>query len=201
MRELIIALNLMFLTMVCFPQEKGTFLDSRDGKIYKTVKIGGQTWLAENLAFRPVDGVVHILNDDTANIKQFGYLYDWETAVRMAPAGWHLPTNMEIDTLIKYINRVYNPNPFDALVKGGSSGFDALFGGSRIVGEYGPRGYVVNNGVFKNDGLVQFWTSKKTMILADAFFCQIFGLSEKDKRIFTGNSYYKSGHYIRLIKD
>lgn len=34
-------------------QERGSFIDSRDGRSYKWTKIEGQVWMAENLAFLP----------------------------------------------------------------------------------------------------------------------------------------------------
>ena len=82
------------------PPECGSFTDPRDGRVYRTVKIGGQTWMAENLNFDYAGSKAY--NNDPANRKKYGLLYNWETAKKAVPPGWHIPTTEEWRTLVDF---------------------------------------------------------------------------------------------------
>ncbi len=79
-----------------------SFTDLRDSKIYQTVQIGNQLWLAENLAFR-LEENCWTYSNNPKNVKTYGYLYDWEAAQKACPPGWHVPTEAEWTTLITFL--------------------------------------------------------------------------------------------------
>ncbi|MCD4693727.1 MAG: hypothetical protein K8R79_12490, partial [Calditrichales bacterium] len=93
-----------------------------DGNVYKTVKIGSQVWMAENLKvthYRNGDlipnvagksewknlGIGACCNYDN-NAAAYGLLYNWyavNDSRNIAPAGWHVPAEKEWQTLIDYL--------------------------------------------------------------------------------------------------
>ena len=99
---------------------------------FRTVKIGNQTWMAENLSI-PITGS-WVYNDNKELGQVYGRLYTWEAAKKACPTGWHLPTETEWQALID------NTGGEDVAAKqlkaSGKMGFNALLGGLSDVGNF-----------------------------------------------------------------
>lgn len=151
MRNVILILCFTVLTQFAFSQEKGTFKDTRDGRVYQTIKIGNQIWLAENFAYKSNSYKFMEQNSDTSFVNNYGRLYDWKTAKEIVPDGWHIPSKAEWEILHKKLGGS-GPLVYEKIKKGGSSGFNAILCGYCDNGE----GY---NGFEQS---VNFWTSTPT---------------------------------------
>jgi uncharacterized protein (TIGR02145 family) len=143
--------------------ELGTFADPRDGRAYRTVKIGKQVWLAENLAFDYAGSKAY--GNDLANLPKYGRLYDWETARKAVPPGWHLPSNAEWDELVRFADGSKGTeSPYDSKTAGkllkAASGWNE---GGNGTDDYGfsalPGGLGDSFGLFLYVGSSGYWWS------------------------------------------
>lgn len=216
-------------------QESSTVTDI-DGNVYHTVKIGNQVWTVENLRttkYNDGSPIPHITDTAWANdtlgaycyynnttnadsIKKYGALYNWYTVdtKKLAPAGWHVPTDAEWDTLQNYlIANGYNwdntkegnkiakslaaqtdwetdsePGVIgNDFTKNNRAGFTAL-----------PGGYRIFDGGFVDIGFYGQWWNAKAHGKAGAFLC----LLKYNKDYLYRCAFIKSyGYSVRLVKD
>ena len=100
-KMLVFILVVAFWVVTGFAATQGTFVDNRDGKKYRTVKIGSQTWMAENLNYKAQDSYCY--EDKDSSCSKHGRLYKWNAAKNACPSGWHLPSKVEFETLFESV--------------------------------------------------------------------------------------------------
>jgi uncharacterized protein (TIGR02145 family) len=135
----IITIGLTLLYDPVNAQKQPGIVKDKDGNIY-TIKTfpGSKIWMTENLKIN-IPGS-YCYDGKTENCDRYGRLYTWTSAIEGCMAlgkDWHLPTNEEWQQMASSFGGVRDNSKdsgrtaYSALMVGGRSQFDALFGGSR----------------------------------------------------------------------
>jgi len=162
----------------------GDLIDERDGQLYKTITIGTQTWMAQNLNFLYEKGTSHsfCFGDDPANCEKYGRLYTWSAALDSAglysedglgcgggatcgyfpvlrgvcPEGWHVPSDEEFETLRSFVS---SAGDLQALGFAEWSGATNTSGFSAIPSGFYTYNYGDNKADYYNLGEVaRYWS-------------------------------------------
>lgn len=171
--------------------------DSRDGKIYRKIKIGNQIWMAENLNYETNNSYCY--EDNPTNCQKYGRLYEWKAAIDACPRGWHLPSEDEFDALSATVGGKstaakmlksqtgwkHNGNGTDAY------GFAAL-----------PAGFMSESDYYRNfmgEGVnACFWSVKQDPHVPPRAYYYVLGTGDDAKlKGGDGNDFY----YVRCLKD
>jgi len=184
-----------FIFLIIFVElsGQGSLTDKRDGNVYRTVTIAGATWMAENLRFKARTGAFYF-NNDSNNISGYGVLYEWKTAMNSCPAGWHLPSGTEFQTLINHLEQkdVWRKNALDP------SSFGIQLGGMQdyegIYSEMDESGY--------------YWTSTEYDKINAEYFSYlliddkpVIDISRKEDIADIHGTEKSSKYSVRCLKD
>jgi len=173
--------------------KKSSFTDSRDGKSYKTLKFGNQTWMAENLNYNANGSRCY--DNDESNCQKYGRLYDWNTALNACPKGWHLPSNKEWGTLVDFAG---GSDEAGNILKA-TSGWNNNGNGVDAVGFLAlPGGYGDSSGSFRSVGSYGDWWSATEVYASNAYYRN---MGYSDANVYSFN-YDKSSLYsVRCVQD
>ena len=171
--------------------------DERDGKTYKGVEIGTQIWMAENLNYGGSNGTIGTCyDDDSKNCETYGRLYDWETAIKACPSGWHLPSKEEWEELVDFAGG--NSAGLYLKAKNGWSRSPVDGNGLDSYGFMALPGGDLSKGKFNGIGNWSNWWGSTENDDNGAF---LLGMSSRSKvDIYTGNEKTNS-YYVRCIED
>jgi len=191
----------------------GTFTDTRDGQVYKWVKIGTQTWMAQNLNYRNTSGkndtVGVCYNDLSANCATYGRLYTWLDVMNGAspssanpsgtqgicPSGWHVPSDTEWGGLLTYVGAD------SARIKlSSTSGWNNNKNG---IDDYNftvlPAGYRLSIGIFNYaDNISIFWSSSE---YKDTSYAWMRSFNYNYAKVGHGTDYKSYGYSLRCIQN
>lgn len=160
---------------------KDSIVDLRDGNVYETITLNGQTWMAENLRYDVPNLFSDSLNIDTSQISQpyNGRYYSFNVLMNgnavsdaipsgvqgICPIGWHLPSKGEWDLLYDYVGDslfyTFTALKSNTLWDGTNiTGFNAVNAGAFVTFSYsGPVGFIAAGGT-------TFWSSSEIDLLA-----------------------------------
>ena len=197
MRQLVVIIFILLGTVLT-AQESGQFTDPRDGQVYKTVKIGKQVWMAENLNYKSESNkAIFRNNTDVSDV--FGRLYTWEIAQEVCPDGWHLPSDEEWVTLAKQLggetiagSKMKEASKYWVSLNeesSNTSGFSALPGGFLEDAKDKTHPYM---------GEIGFFWSTEEKSRTNAFFRYVKCDTNLLKQ---GNGDKKYGVSVRCLKD
>ena len=200
--------------------EYGTLLDDRDGQTYKTVKIGAQWWMAENLNFVTENsGCGGGSGTTEGNCETYGRLYSWAAAMGkseeqcgyghecdlasagsatfirgVCPDGWHVPTQSEWSDLFAAVGGKSNAGK---VLKSqtdwynGGNGSDAYGFAARPAGSYG-------DGRFSGEGNhADFWSSTENG--SYGAYDMYLTYARVSAHLYTNDKDY--GYSVRCVKD
>jgi len=177
-----------------------------DGQTYKAVQIGTQIWMAENLNYKAEGSKFYENSSD--NGAKYGRLYNWETAMKVCPKGWHLPTNEEWDKLFRFVDGdTSSKSPYKSEKAGkhlkATSGWNFHMGaGGNGTDEFGfsalPGGSGNLDGSFSNAGNNGLWWSASVSNITNA--CYRYMSCNNDRAYWSHGN--KSDLYsVRCLKD
>jgi len=183
-------------------QQKEIFTDNRDGKKYKTVKIGTQTWMAENLNYYAIGSMCY--NNISSNCDKYGRLYDWNTAMKACPRGWHLPSNDDWRKLLIFVDgeryagkKLKSKNGWNGCSGGNGSdsyGFSALPGGAAWQDSSGIVFGTIGSSSEWWSSSSEYWAAGLLIAYAPSLTCNSDSLTLEYR-------YEKCLQSIRCIKD
>jgi uncharacterized protein (TIGR02145 family) len=195
----------------------GTFTDPRDGKVYKTLTIGNQTWMAENLKYLPevmgpvtgsqttpcyyvfgYDGTSVAEAKATDNYTTYGVLYNWSAAMSACPAGWHLPNDAEWSQLMDHLG---GQDVAGGKLKetGTLHWFDPNTGATNETGYTAlPGGRRNDDGTFLYTGYNGYWWSSTAFSSATAWVRWMY---YKSYGVSRDASNKENGYSVFCVKD
>jgi len=207
----------------------GTFVDIRDSKSYKWVKIGDQYWFAENLNYDVPNNDTDVCYDNNPDYcVTYGRLYNWATAMGIdaayneerygngsddpnsnvnfqgiCPAGWHLSRPAEWNSL----RDIAGGSSIDAKKLMAESGWFSIRDDSEIKGadDYGfaalPGGSFGTTGQFVNVGSFGYWWSSYETNSKMALDFQIYNDIDNNGKLTTSGTSKKNLFSVRCVKD